>query len=542
MGTGVQAVFVYPMNALINSQVEELEKYAEAFTKKTGQPFPIRFASYTGQLREEDREPLRENPPDMLLTNYMMLELVLTRRREHVIRDSMYANFKFLVFDELHTYRGRQGADVGLLVRRIRSKSAHTPTCIGTSATMISGDGSLELQKQQVAQVARDIFGTDFTPDQVINETLTPSFADAPVPPSDALRKPWSAPIDSQLGPETLTSYPTAIWLERRIALAEKDGQLVRNTPMTFGEITETLSAETGLASEGMREPSRGLDALDQSCQRTQSRLRVTPICRSNCISFSPKRVRSTRLSGPPTDRILTLEPGVYKGHDQDKKPIFPNVFSRGSGYAFICVYKDVSSRALIPREFNSTDDESTTRIPGYVIVGDDVWNPSEDYEQLPDSWFNVSKSGDVSIVKKYQGRVPQPIWFDEWGNCSDSPSLDFSGWFMESPLLFDPTSGQFFNAQTSEGTKLTRLGSEGRSTSTTITAFSILSRLAEHGYDPRDQKLLSFTDNRQDAALQSGHFNDFIKVVLLRSAIRQAVETVPEGSTHVRESRRPDL
>ncbi len=173
IGTGVQAVLVYPMNALINSQVEELEKYAAAYTTKTGNPFPIRFASYTGQLREEDREPLRENPPDILLTNYMMLELVLTRRREHVIRDSMYANLKFLVFDELHTYRGRQGADVGLLVRRINSKTANNPICIGTSATMVSGDGSLEQQKQQVADVAKDIFGKSFTPNQVVNETLT---------------------------------------------------------------------------------------------------------------------------------------------------------------------------------------------------------------------------------------------------------------------------------------------------------------------------------------------------------------------------------
>ena len=528
IGTGVQAVLVYPMNALINSQVEELERYAEAFALKTGRPFPIRFASYTGQLREEDREPLRENPPDILLTNYMMLELLLTRRREQTIRDSMYANLRFLVFDELHTYRGRQGADVGLLVRRIRSKSAHEPTCIGTSATMISGDDSLELQRQQVAQVARDIFGTNFTSEQILGETLTKSFSNTPIPPRDILREAVATPLDNQLGPESLTSYPTAVWLESRIALAEKDGELVRNTPMTFGEITKTLSEETGL---GPKECENHLVNLMNWISLVNERNQDT---RYTYLPFKLHQFFAQTGSvytslGAPADRILTLEPGVYKGHDKDKTPIFPNVFSRGSGHAFICVYKDASSHALLPREFNSTEDESPTRVPGYVVVGDDVWNPSEDFEQLPDSWFNISKSGDISIVKKYQGRVPQPIWFDEWGNCSDSSTLGLSGWFMESPLLFDPTSGQFFNAQTSEGTKLTRLGSEGRSTSTTITAFSILSRLAEHGYDPRDQKLLSFTDNRQDAALQSGHFNDFIKVVLLRSAIRHAVDTVPE-------------
>ena len=75
---------------------------------------------------------------------------------------------------------------------------------------------------------------------------------------------------------------------------------------------------------------------------------------------------------------------------------------------------------------------------------------------------------------------------------------------------------------------KLTRLGSEGRSTSTTITAFSILNQLDESGYPARDQKLLSFTDNRQDAALQAGHFNDFVQVVRLRAGIHKALLDAP--------------
>jgi ATP-dependent helicase YprA (DUF1998 family) len=49
----------------------------------------------------------------------MMLELLLTRVRERSIRDGIYENLRFLVFDELHTYRGRQGADIAMLIRRI---------------------------------------------------------------------------------------------------------------------------------------------------------------------------------------------------------------------------------------------------------------------------------------------------------------------------------------------------------------------------------------------------------------------------------------
>ena len=80
---------------------------------------------------------MREHP-QILLTNYIMLELLLTRVRERSIRDGIYEHLRFLVFDELHTYRGRQGADVALLMRRIRSRCAQPVVCIGTSATMIS--------------------------------------------------------------------------------------------------------------------------------------------------------------------------------------------------------------------------------------------------------------------------------------------------------------------------------------------------------------------------------------------------------------------
>ena len=101
----------------------------------------------------------------------MMLELLLTRLQERSIRDAIYENLRFLVFDELHTYRGRQGADVAMLIRRIRAQCKQKITCIGTSATMVSV-GSLASQREEVARVATNMFGRSFRPDQVINETL----------------------------------------------------------------------------------------------------------------------------------------------------------------------------------------------------------------------------------------------------------------------------------------------------------------------------------------------------------------------------------
>src|SRR5690606_28041870 len=116
---GVVAIIVYPMNALINSQFEEIRRYKENFEQATGKSFPISFGQYTGQEKEDSRQKMRESPPQILLTNYMMLELLLTRIRERNIRDGIYENLRYLGFDELHTYRGPQGADVALLTRRI---------------------------------------------------------------------------------------------------------------------------------------------------------------------------------------------------------------------------------------------------------------------------------------------------------------------------------------------------------------------------------------------------------------------------------------
>jgi ATP-dependent helicase YprA (DUF1998 family) len=150
---GVSAIIVYPMNALINSQTNEFNIYKKNYEDATGQSFPITVGQYTGQEKSGPRAEMQENPPQILLTNYMMLELLLTRLQERKIRDAIYNNLRFLVFDELHTYRGRQGADVAMLIRRIRAQCKQEVVCIGTSATMVSV-GTLEAQREEVAKVA----------------------------------------------------------------------------------------------------------------------------------------------------------------------------------------------------------------------------------------------------------------------------------------------------------------------------------------------------------------------------------------------------
>jgi superfamily II DNA/RNA helicase len=522
---GVVAIVVYPLNALINSQSGEFKKYQDNYHSATGRDFPITYGQYTGQEEESKREVMRANPPQVLLTNYMMLELLLTRLQERSIRDAIYENLRYLVFDELHTYRGRQGADVAMLIRRIRAQCKHEVTCIGTSATMVSG-GTVEQQRTQVAAVASTLFGKAFAPSQVVNETLARSLTDSA---SVQSRATLSAAIRNGVTPNedrsALSAHPVAHWMEREAAIEERGGVLVRRRPRSVGDLAGALSEASGESEAACRAALEAvllwISTVNAAIQRSGSRDTVLPFRLHQFISQTGS-VYTTLDQG--AGRFITLEPGIYKADEENQKPIFPNVFSRTSGHPFICVKRQ--GTRLFPREFmdNSEEEEDTTN--GYLIVGD-VWNPDEDLDSLPDSWFRTNKSGRKLLPERAES-LPTRIYIDELGNCSETTPLKYEGWFMPAPLLFDPTSGTFFDTKTRDGTKLAKLGSEGRSTSTTITTFSILAQLREAGYKLGDQKLLSFTDNRQDAALQAGHFNDFVSVVHLRSGIFHALKQAP--------------
>jgi hypothetical protein len=521
---GVTAVVVYPLNALVNSQEEELRRYADNYHQSRGEQFPVRFAKFTGQEDLARRQELEAEPPHILLTNYMMLELLLTRGGQRSLRQAIYDEARFLVFDELHTYRGRQGADVGLLIRRIRARAKHPIVCIGTSATMISG-GTLADQKQQVAKVAEQLFGKPFTPEAVVREKLWSRFPGAPK--ADVLRSAVAAQVNLDASEAALLAHPTAAWLEAHIALAEHDGELIRNRPLTFLNVAGLLAEQTGHSPEQcvrhLREVLLWLGKVNKRLLDGGKRYTYLPFKLHQFFSQTGA-VYVTLDRGER--RHITLQAGYHVPGEPDR-PLFAAVFSRYSGETLLCVSKDASERKLMPREFYPSEDEEDDLTRGYLIPNADAWNPETDLELLPDSWLDVSPTGQLRVQAKYRARMPQRIYYDPQGNCSDEPREGWmQGWFMTAPLLFDPTSGLMPDRQTRDSTKLSQLGTEGRSTATSISAFAILTRMAESGYRLRDQKLLSFMDNRQDAALQAGHFNDFMDVVRLRSAIRKAVET----------------
>lgn len=533
---GIKAIIVYPMNALINSQTEEFNKYKKNYESQRGEgTFPFSYQQYTGQEKQDMREKIKTDPPDILLTNYMMLEMVMTRSKESALREAIEGSLQFLVFDELHTYRGRQGADVAMLIRRIKSY-ANNPdiVCIGTSATMVSGN-SLQEQKEAVAEVGERIFGKHFSTNQIVYEYLERQTAFLGVLPApEVLRAAIAEPIRVD-GPEgELKHHALAIWLEDKIALEELDGWLRRKRPSTFKEIVEELAEDSGEAAERCDEV---IQELLKWAQGVNARIA------HEHRAYLPYRIHqfisqtgSVYVTLEPMEkREIELKPGRYiRGRDLSIKKLFPVVFSRVSGHEFICVRMNLDEGVLEPRDFTDTflEEDAEGEDFGYLVIPhgeEEIWK-DQDIELLPDSWIEEKAAG-IQVIKEYRRRIPRRVFFNKEGAFSEEKSGDkpMMGWYMPVKLLFDPTSGTFYDPKTNEGTKLMRLGNEGRSTATTITSFGVIKGLHLNGIPEKEQKLLSFTDNRQDAALQAGHFNDFIKVGRIRAAIYRALENAPE-------------
>lgn len=233
------------MNALANSQFGELQKYLDKTTY--GDNPPVRFERFTGQEGQAKRDEIRANPPDILLTNYVMLDLILTRPNDCRPLITEANALTFLVLDELHTYRGRQGADIAMLLRRLANMApVKSLQYIGTSATM-STEGTFKKQRMVIADVASTLFGATVNPEYVIGETLervTQAQSDKELL---ADLQTILAAGDSMHWPDRYDDFISnsmTIWLENQLGIhPDADGHFTRQLPRSIG-------GDNGLACE----------------------------------------------------------------------------------------------------------------------------------------------------------------------------------------------------------------------------------------------------------------------------------------------------
>ncbi|MDR1742187.1 MAG: DEAD/DEAH box helicase [Synergistaceae bacterium] len=533
------AIVIYPMNALANSQMEELEKYL-------GESRLVTFRRYTGQESEEDRKKIADSPPDILLTNYMMLELILTRYDEgegasnkdrKIIEHCR--GLEFLVLDELHTYRGRQGADVAMLVRRIRALlGAPDMICIGTSATMKS-----QSQRDDVTatpeEAASKLFGEPITKEEVVGETLkrvtkeTLSIDYAKAALADDVksgRRRWDEPGYDY---EKFSSDPMAVWVELTLGIEMAAGELAprpeRARPKTLNDAADALAQVTGESHETAEERLRSFLI---AAQKVETPDKKPPFAfKLHQFISGPGRVSCTLE--PEGIRTVTLDEQVYAPLDgarhagDEKIPLFYTYFCRECGQEYHPVWcteeKDV--RKFERREIDDVPGKDSSLAYGFLapVKAGQRFTGSEG--DLPDEWFEY-KNGVLKLKTSYRKKVPEEVGLDKYGVCT-AGGAPF--WYMRERFGYCVRCGTSHDLRRRDANQLAGLSGEGRSSATSVLTLATMRELQKgRQLSPGGgaaQKLLGFVDNRQDAALQAGHFNDFMFNLLLRGGLLSAID-----------------
>ena len=509
---GVRAVLVYPMNALINSQEEALKRYAENFPGNA-----VRFAQYTGQTPNSQRNEIINNPPHILLTNYVMLEYLLLRPTDRSLLATATRDVQFIVMDELHFYRGRQGADVAMLLRRLSRHASRDVRYIGTSATVAS-EGTRDERKQVVAGVAKNLFGAEVRPDNVIDETLVRVAQVDPPATQAAIRA--ALDLDAPKTLDEMKGHPLAAWIEFTFGLSEDDeGRLVRHEPQTFKAAVEQLEQDSGLPVE---ECERRLQALLEADVGVREDGEPTLAFRLHQFLSSGSSVYATLED--LDERELQME-SRYKLDDE--RLLFPLSFCRECGQDYYLVTR--TDEGVVPRlplgGYGEVEDEDERQ--GYFAIenggdeGGNLWDDAID--DLPDSWLTAAKR--PRLKREFAEHRPEQLRVSPSGGLAGGEG-GVSGWFQPAPLLvclrcrvvYDRRQGQEFR-------KLASLSQTGRSTATTLTTSASVSGMLAQGVLRKEAKALSFTDNRQDASLQAGHLNDFVQTAQVRAGLIAALE-----------------
>ena len=189
LGKGIRTLIIYPMNALVNDQIRRLR---ELFNECGD--LDITFGKFTGETQEKfsdarkeymeregsapgkneliSREQMRTTPPNILITNYAMLEYLLLRPGDNVFFNEQNAiNWHSIIIDEAHTYGGAKGIEVGSLIKRVKAMLARNDIqFILTSATL--GD---EKSNSEIIKFAEALCNAKFDDSSIVRAyTIAP--------------------------------------------------------------------------------------------------------------------------------------------------------------------------------------------------------------------------------------------------------------------------------------------------------------------------------------------------------------------------------
>ncbi len=547
---GIKALILYPMNALANSQYADFAQRLHGsglkvalyngdtpYTKEEGEQFRSRVEAanlrFISDAELWSREEIRQTLPDILMTNYAQLELLLTRGEDRQLFPETHRGaLRYLVLDEVHTYAGKRGAEVACLIRRLKQHTGTTRSLqmIGTSATVESDQGESgegESAEDAITRFAETLFGQSVQ--GVISETYVEGgdTADTLLPADIGVSPSDISAFDGQ--DETVFALAEAV-LERSLTPSERSpqaiGALFRDyAPLHFLEaaLYEKPQPMSALV-EGYKQRYRPEHTLEQVETELRAALflgQYGELEREGV--FEPRivlKLHNFYSQGLGVSGTLTHPPALsirgeaqLKTEDGFSAPAFPMVFCRVCGQEYYIA--DLKHAALQPSAtiYEHTEDTFYLR-PG-------AWSP--DAEPLPDAWL-TDKLGKVQA--QFESHVPRNFRVDPL-HAEVGEGEPFA--FVKAPFLFCPTCQTSYDRRRSEIGKLIPYGMVGRSTATDILIARTLDVL------PKDQrKVIGFVDNRQDTEFQAAHFRDLARKLVYRQTVVDILKHEPDQRTEL--------
>ncbi|HHH47906.1 MAG TPA: DEAD/DEAH box helicase [Gammaproteobacteria bacterium] len=524
--SGVQAVLLYPMNALANDQLERLRRLLR------GTDLDISYALYTGdsdtanqRLGEEPAETerltraaIRRDPPDILLTNYKQLEFLLVRAEDRAL---FTPALKYLVLDEVHSYRGAQATEIACLIRRLKAHARLAPgelVGIATSATVASGDEA----RGRLADFAAVLFGEAFDADAIIGEAFvsrTPSPSPwappAPALADDALLDldPNDEEVICQLAQQlTRRDCPPGPSLTNRLTRLLEGNLVVEMLETVFADPAPLAAAVQALKEKF---PDRAAQADEQVQREVEAYLLLGSIG----DDAHPPRLRPklhTFFHGV-YDVALCMNPAcralVPQGGTECLKcgsVARPAALCRTCGQDFVKLRfeKEDDAKPVGTGDFYS--DEHTAfathqihKMPEGPGVDDEAGTDDEapgvlELERRQDAESRLDRVGFCLGCGRVLGE-------DE--HCPECNREAVTVLLHRGPLHTCPACGDVYT----KGDIVAPLRT-GTASSVSIIIERQLARL-----DEQDRKLLVFADNRQDVAHQAGYTADKHRSFALR-------------------------
>jgi replicative superfamily II helicase/very-short-patch-repair endonuclease len=510
---GVVGLILYPMNALANDQLERIQEYLQA----AGYGEAVRVEMYNRATKEDERARMRQRPPHLLLTNYQMLEYLLVRPQD---RDCLFAGHRcrFVVLDEVHTYRGTLGTHVALLVRRLRAhlrraKPEMRPFLpIGTSATIRSereiAPGA-PVDRAEREQAVQHFFGKLVGVDPATVKVITES-AQKLQPPANASYAtvpPPASLIDLSDNEQLRIALCRLAGVPETTSLSEA-GQRCRllwDLRSWMGERARSIGGLAHLLAE--RVPDRAEWREEDRRHEIQVALAIGADLPDDVPASLPLRVHGFVRGGWQFHRCIdpscgTLHPKGEVACIKCGRPTAPLYLCRHCGADFLRMAgpeEPGGSLEPFPEASGNADAMEDTGIKEWLLFQKQrwTWTDADADEEAED------EDDDNAVPKKKAKKAARLYEVIEGSFDPDSSFFDPNPDTFPHRVALWPTRKRCPACQNSGPRAVITRVSLGTSAAVKVLAEGLLESLPRHADDPK-KRLLVFCDSRQDAAHQA--------------------------------------